>query len=308
MFVFRPPRMPKAPRPKRRKGINSGGYRPTGGGTTSTHNRPYPTAGYPAPPPASPGGGGDPGYGGMIGTSPDLSGLEAEYGAASRENAASRDAALRRYVISYGQLPDFASLGISDSAKGFLKNALNQQTRDLAAKAEAEGLSIHARQAKDNMVASRRIPATLAGRGLLRSGQTGYDLGEQGQNYKITQYDTLNELLGNVEGTVGNYMSGERERAIALAQARIAAAYDAYQNYGDSYDQQQAAGEYGQSLAPNSMPGDQPIRYGSGANPYSAQSQRASAQQQRSAAQRRAAQRAVATWRRSQRARRRSGY
>jgi hypothetical protein len=238
----------------------------------------------------------------MIGTSPDLSGLEAEFAAASRENAASRDAALRRYVISYGQLPDFSALGISESAKGFLSKALNQQTRDLAAKAEAEGLSIHARQAKDNMVATRRIPATLAGRGLLRSGQTGYDLGEQGQNYKITQYDTLNELLGNVEGTVGGYMQGERERAIALAQARIQAAYDAYSNYGDSYDQQQANGEYGQSLAPNSMPGDRPLQYGSGTNPYAAQSRAAAAAARKAAARRAAVRRAQRSARRGLRA------
>jgi hypothetical protein len=192
-------------------------------------------------------GGGGGNYGGLIGTSPDLSGLEAEFAASSKADAASRDASLRRLMISYGQLPDFSALGISDSAKGFLSNALNQQSRDLAAKAEAEGVSIHARQAKDNMVSNRRIPASLAGRGLLRSGQTGYDLGEQAQNYKITQYDTLNELLGNVEGTVGGFLSAERERAIALAQARIQAAWDAQSNYGDSYigdsyDQQLAAG------------------------------------------------------------------
>jgi hypothetical protein len=138
-------------------------------------------------------------------------------------------------VISYGQVPDFDKMGISESARGFLGGAIDQRTRDLAAKAEAEGLSVHARMAKENTVANRRIPSMLAGRGMLRSGQTGYDMGEQAQNYKIGQYDTLNELLSNVEGTVGNYLQGERDRQMQLAQARMQAAWDAYSNWGD-YD------------------------------------------------------------------------
>lgn len=194
-------------------------------------------------------------YAGLIGGMPDLSALESVYKAQSADDAAARDAALRRLVISYGQMPDFNSLGISDKAKGFLSGALNDEVRQLAANAENEGVSVHARQAKANEVANRKIPALLAGRGLLRSGQTGYDLNEQAQNYKNQQYDTLNELLSNVEGTVGNFLAAERQRQLALAEARMQAAWNAFQNWGDYSIQQQPQYAPGPQLVSTQIPG-----------------------------------------------------
>ncbi len=180
----------------------------------------------------NPGGGQNP-YAGLIGGQPDLSAVEAEFAAGSAADAASRDASIRKFLVSYGQLPDFGCL--SESARGYLNNALDPKTRALAEKAEAEGLSIHARQAAGNEKATRIIPAALAARGMFRSGQTGTDLKDQAQNYKIQQYDTLNELLGGIEGTVGNFLSGERDRNMQLAQARMQAAWNAFSNWG-SYD------------------------------------------------------------------------
>jgi hypothetical protein len=179
------------------------------------------------------GGGGD--YAGLIGGSADLSGIEAQMGAQSAADAASRDAALRRFIVSYGSLPDFDKLGISKDAMGYLTKAMDPRTQELAANAEKEGLSIHARQARQDEVARRQIPAQLAARGLLHSGQTGYDLGEQAQSYKTTQYDTLNELLGNIEGTVSNFNQAERDRQMQIAMARMQAAQDAFGNWGESY-------------------------------------------------------------------------
>lgn len=195
--------------------------------------------------------GGDP-YGGLIGGMPDLSALEAQYGAMDRDAAAARDAAIRRLVVSYGAPPDFANMAISDQARGFLKNALDAKTLELAQNAEKEGVSVHARQAKDDMVSRRRIPAILAGRGLLRSGQTVSDLSDQAQTYKNLQYDTLNELLGNVEGTVGAYIQGKRDRELALAQARIQAAWDAQGAWGDypNIDDPVATGPSGAGRSP----------------------------------------------------------
>jgi hypothetical protein len=173
-------------------------------------------------------------YAGLIGGSADLSGIEAEMAAQGKADAAGRDAALRRFIVSYGSLPDFSQLGISGDALGYLKKAMDPKTQELAANAEKEGLSVHARQAHDDMVSRRQIPSQLAARGLLHSGQTGYDLGQQAQNYKTTQYDTLNELLGNIEGTVSSYQQAERDRQMQLAMARMQAASDAFGNWGDS--------------------------------------------------------------------------
>lgn len=172
---------------------------------------------------------------GLIGASPDLSAMKAQFAAGSAADAASRDAALRRLVISYGQMPDLASLGISGNAAGFLKSAINDQVRALAAKNEAEGTSVHARQQKEAAVAQRRVPAFLAGRGLLRSGQTGVDLADVAQQAKNQQFDTLNELLGNIENTTSSFLAAERDRAMQLAMMEMQAAQQQYGLYQDSY-------------------------------------------------------------------------
>lgn len=145
-------------------------------------------------------------------------------------DAASRDAALRRLIVSFGEVPDFQT--ISGAAQGFLKGALDQKTRDLAAKNTAEGTSVKARLEDANQRANRLIPATLASRGMLRSGQTGADLDTQAMQFKRTMFDTINELLSNIEGTTNNFVSAERARQLALAQAEMQAAMLAMQNWG----------------------------------------------------------------------------
>lgn len=157
--------------------------------------------------------------------------------------------------ISYGDIPDFSRLGISDSAKGFLKGALNQQTIDLARKNTAEGLSVKARMDKANAEQNRRIPALLAGRGMLRTGQTGFDLGEQAQNYKIQGFDTLNELLGNTENVVASFLNAERERQRALAAAEMEAAGAAYGDWGGSDLSGDSMSPFIQALRPSGSSG-----------------------------------------------------
>lgn len=181
-------------------------------------------------PTTRPGGGGGNPYSGIL--NEFLNSSKARFGAQSAADAASRDAAIQRAIISYGQVPDFGKLGISGQTLGYLQGALSDKVKQLAEQNTKEGTSVYARQAHANDIANRRIPATLAGRGMLHSGQTGADLGEQAQNYKIQSFDTLNELLGSVEGTVGNFLAAERARQEALAQAELQAQMAAYQNYG----------------------------------------------------------------------------
>jgi len=144
--------------------------------------------------------------------------------------------ALRKYIISYGAAPDFAQLGgVGGDAQGFLKEAMDEKTMGLAAKAEAEGLSSHARLGQQNNKATRFIPEALAARGMLRSGQTGADLGEQAMSYKQAGYDMLNEMLSGITGSVGNFQENERGRQRQLAEAAMNAAMQASQDWGD-YD------------------------------------------------------------------------
>ena len=155
----------------------------------------------------------------------------ADNAAQSVADKAARDAAIQRFLVSYGEVPDFASLGVSDAAKSVL-GGLGGNIRDLAAKNTAEGTSVKARLDQKNAIAQRQIPASLAGRGLLRSGQTGYDLGQQQMQNKQANFDVLNEMLGNIEGTVSSFAQAEAARARALADAELQAAMAAAGDYG----------------------------------------------------------------------------
>ena len=176
------------------------------------------------------GGGGNPAAGIMADY---LSKMRADANAASVSDAATRDAAIKRLVISYGQVPDFSALGLDANTSKIIANALDQKTKDLAAQNTAQGTSVYARMAHDNMLANRRIPALLAGRGLLRSGQTVSDLAEQAQGYKNQSFDAMNEMLNQATGAIGAYAAAERARQEQLAQMELQAALAAaQQGYG----------------------------------------------------------------------------
>lgn len=229
--VFKPP--PVNGVPQWGRAVNASSYL-----SNVARNPGFKSGAVPMGGPGGPGGPGGNPYAGIL--NEYLNSAKANFAAQGAADAASRDAALRRFVISYGQVPDFAALGISPQMQGFLKGAINQTVRDLAAKNEAEGTSIHARTLAANAKANRLIPAQLAARGMLRSGQTGADLAEQAQQFKITNFDQLNELLGGMEGTVGNFLMAERARQDALAQAELQAQMLAAQQWGgDMYGSQQ---------------------------------------------------------------------
>jgi len=179
------------------------------------------------------GGGGNPAAGILADY---LSKMRGDVNAASVADAASRDAAIKRLVISYGQVPDFSALGLDDKTAKIIQGALDQKTRDLAQKNTDEGTSVYARMFKDNQVANRRIPAMLAGRGLLRSGQTVSDLSDQAQGYKNQSFDALNAMLGEANNAIGAFAAAERQRQEQLASMELQAALAAaQQGYGDNW-------------------------------------------------------------------------
>lgn len=162
--------------------------------------------------------------------------MRADFGAQASAEKGDAINRIRQYIISYGGSPNFDQFGgLGKDAQGFLKEALDPRTVALAKKAEEEGVSSHARMSRANEIANRRIPSQLAARGILRSGQTGADLAEQALTYKQQGYDMLNELMGGVTGTVRGYQEAERERQRQLAQMEMEAAFQAAQDWGDSY-------------------------------------------------------------------------
>jgi len=157
----------------------------------------------------------------------------ADFGAQSSAEKGDMINAIRKYIISYGGPPELAELG--KDAQGYLKQAMDAKTLGLARKAEEEGLSARARLGQGNQRAVRLIPAALAARGMLRSGQTGSDLSDQAMQYKQSGYDMLNEMLGAITGSVSQYQNAERERQRQLAEMQMQMAMQAASDWGGSY-------------------------------------------------------------------------
>jgi len=179
--------------------------------------------------PAASGGGGG-GASGVLGDY--LNQMRADSSASSNADRGSMINNLRQAIISYGLAPDYSALGAD--AQGYLKEALDPNTLDLAAKNEKEGISSHARLGHENDLAMRRIPAMLAGRGILHSGQTGSDLGEQAQTFKNQGYDMLSALMQGITGSVGQFQEAERQRQRDLAEQEMQSAMQAAGDWGDS--------------------------------------------------------------------------
>ena len=186
-----------------------------------------------APPIGSGSGGlGVPDWKSLIGSDPGLLAAQADLAASGVSNAADRNAAFQRNIIDYGQLPDLtkaaAALGLSP---GDLQGILGPQTGQLAQENTQAGTSILARLNADNTKTIQGIKNALAARGLYRSGETGYQLGQQNQNYTNSQFDANKSLLDVLSGAQGQYVSAEQARQQALAQAASDAADRALQEW-----------------------------------------------------------------------------
>lgn len=211
----------------------------------------------------------------LMNSDPGLLQAEADLGASGISNAADRNAAFQRNIIDYGQLPDLNSaalaLGLSQSD---LQGILGDKTGQLAQENTQAGTSILARLNADNQKTIQSIKNTLAARGLYRSGETGYQLGQQNQNYTNSQYGANKSLLESLANAQGQYVNSEQQRQIALAQAASDAANRAYQNYQGSPGTPATAGVTASYVGPDTH-GNYVYQtpdgslYGGDGNPYS---------------------------------------
>jgi hypothetical protein len=230
-YIWKPKKFPNFfPRGKRPRGLGQS-ILAGAGGTAPDFFAPLANSGLGgAPPGGGGGGGGGSPYAGLL--QDYLNQQRADFAAQGAAEKGDMLNALRKYIISYGSSPNFDQMGgLGKDAQGYLKEALDPKTLDLAKKAEEEGLSAHARLGQVNERATRMIPAALASRGILHSGQTGSDLSSQAMQYKQSGYDMLNEMLGGITGSVSNFQNAERERQRALAEAEMQAAWQAAQDW-----------------------------------------------------------------------------
>lgn len=164
-----------------------------------------------------------PDYGALLGQ--HMAPVEADARAESIADRASRNAGFRRAAIAFGELPDVAgiaqALGLSLSDLG---DVFGSDTAALARGNTQAGTSTVARLGEAHQDAARGITNALASRGILRSGETGFQQSRENLNYTRAQYDARNRLLDYLSGLQSGFVSAERQRAQALAQARMQAA------------------------------------------------------------------------------------
>jgi hypothetical protein len=114
--------------------------------------------------------------------------------------------------------------------------------KPLAEANTASGMSIVARMEKLRKDNVRAIKNALASRGALRSGEAGYQLGEEQQRYSTAQYDARQQLVDLLAGIEAGVAAGARQRAGAQAGAAQQGLQQIIQMYPNGPLQPQATG------------------------------------------------------------------
>lgn len=140
-----------------------------------------------------------------------------------KAEAAQLQAQAQRAFIDFGGSPDFTSLGLTTQTQPWLAY-LDPKTQGLAAANTQAGTSVMARLQKQLADANRTTVNQMAARGILRSGETGYQLGENALQNKQATYDAGRQLLDFLSGAQAAVAQHEQERQFQLLQAQQDAA------------------------------------------------------------------------------------
>jgi hypothetical protein len=130
-------------------------------------------------------------------------------------------AATQRAIIGFGEAP--ADL------TGQAAQWIDPTTRQLAAANTQAGTSQLARVNKFNADAIRRIKNSLAARGALRSGELGFQMNENQQQYTNAQYDQRTALTDTLSGIQAGLAAAQRQAAAQKANALSQVASNYYQ-------------------------------------------------------------------------------
>jgi hypothetical protein len=138
---------------------------------------------------------------------------------------------LQRALVNFGSVPDFSQLAKSlGMTEADLQNAAGPDIQRLAQENTAAGTSTQARLTQANDDAVRQIRAALNRRGLLNSGESGYQLDRQNTGYRQASYDANQKLLDYLQKYQQGYVSAQQARQGQLAQSYSDAANRQYAN------------------------------------------------------------------------------
>jgi hypothetical protein len=125
-------------------------------------------------------------------------------------------AAAARALINLG---DYSLAG---QVKGL---SIPKNTQALVDQANAAGTSVLAQLQHQHQANQQAIPAALAGRGFYRSGQTGYQLGEETRAFGNQEYTARQRALDYLNQLYQQYLSQQ----FAIQQSELNAYWQAYQ-------------------------------------------------------------------------------
>jgi hypothetical protein len=168
------------------------------------------------------GGGGAPNLAAILGGDP----LYQQYLADLRAQGISDRAGLRdarqRSLVNFGEIPNFRSL-VGGNAVGDIEADITPEVRSLAEQATTSGISTRARIDEARKDAARQLTGYLVGKGLLRSGETGFQQNRQQTEYTRANYDATQQLLDFLGGAQSSYTQAEQARKMAEQQAAMSA-------------------------------------------------------------------------------------
>jgi hypothetical protein len=138
------------------------------------------------------------------------------------------DTLAQRALVQFGEVPALEGLDARLAGPEFAR--ISGVAKPLAEANTQSGMSIVARMEKLRKDNVRAIKNALASRGALRSGEAGYQLGEEQQRYSTAQYDARQQLVDLLAGIEAGVAAGSRQRAGAQAGAAQTAFGNAVQS------------------------------------------------------------------------------
>lgn len=155
-------------------------------------------------------------------------GLQSAEAALSGSQAADQNALgaeLTNAYESFGKPVDLATLASQlGMTQADIQNYLGPDAQKIAQENTDAGTSTVARLDQANQNATRAILAGLNKRGLLNSGETGYQLDQQNLGYRQAQQDAYSKFLGYLQQYQQGYLAAQQQRAAALVTAINSAA------------------------------------------------------------------------------------
>jgi hypothetical protein len=95
------------------------------------------------------------------------------------------------------------------------EDLLDPTTLQAASSGDTAGTSLHTQLEKAHAGRNLALQDVLAAKGILSSGQTGYELGEERQRHTNASNDAINGLLDFLRGQVGGFAGRESDRGKA---------------------------------------------------------------------------------------------